>query len=165
MSSRTLRYALPISLALWALIFVAIAHADTRAGGGRVPACKTLVSCHQAISWHQKNERQLRRELAEKERTSVDLGYALARGLYHVDLRSLGYCESTNDPYAQTGQYRGITQQGDSFQSRNNDVYALLPVTNAVANILVAARWISAHGASEWQCTLSGGVKHGGAYS
>lgn len=95
----------------------------------------------------------------------VELGYELAEGLYHVDLRHLGYCESSNDPFARTGQYVSITQQGDNFRARNADVYRLVSIWNPIASILTAARWISMHGSSEWQCRLDGSVKHGGAYS
>jgi hypothetical protein len=146
-------------------ILASTGYASTRAGGGRVPACKTIAACHRAIAWQARDRAHLRHQLAVKVGPVVQLGYELARGLYHVDLHRLGYCESTNDPYAQTGQYRGITQQGRNFMARNRDVYRLLPVTNAIANILVAARHIARYGASEWQCRLDGSVKHGGAYS
>lgn len=127
--------------------------------------CESTACLRKALTWQRHDRARLEHQLRLHEQTRVDLAYRLAEGLYHVDLRHLGYCESTNDPYSRTGQYVGITQQGDNFQARNEDVYRLLPVTDPIANVLVAARWISQHGSSEWQCRLDGSVKHGGAYS
>lgn len=127
--------------------------------------CESTACLRKALTWQRHDRARLQHQLRLHEQTRVELAYRLALGLYHVDLRHLGYCESTNDPFSRTGQYVGITQQGDNFQARNRDMYRLLPVTDPIANVLVAARWISQHGSSEWQCRLDGSVKHGGAYS
>lgn len=139
---------------------MAFAAGPITAHGGR--ACRSSVPClKRAIRWQKRDRAHLKHQLAGKYHTDVELAYRLAIGIFHVDLRHLGYCESRNDPNNRTGQYVGITQQGNGFQARNQDVYRLLPVTNPIANVLVAARWISAHGSSEWQCRLDGSVKQG----
>lgn len=164
MTPAALRWERRIKVAILTLALLAILVTVGRAyaSGTR---CETRGCLVAALKWQRHDRRRLEHQLRMHEQTRVELAYRLAEGLFHVDLRHLGYCESTNDPYNRTGQYVGITQQGDNFQARNEDVYRLVPVTDPIANVLVAARWIAAHGASEWQCALDGHVKHGGAYS
>lgn len=126
---------------------------------GATQRCQTRSCLVRAVRWQKHDRARLHRELDARVRGDVELAYRLAIGLFHVDLRRLGYCESRNDPTSYTGPYVGITQQGPNFQARNRDVYRLLPVTNALANVLVAARWIARHGAGEWTCRLDGSVR------
>lgn len=152
-------------LTIVALVTLSLLAAITAPSRAAEVRCQSVQCWKRAALWQRHDRLRMQKMLAQRLRPDVELAYRLAQGLYHVDLRRLGYCESRNDPTNRTGRYVGITQQGQDFQGRNRDVYRLVPVTNAVANVLVAARWIAAHGSSEWQCRLDGSVKHGGAYS
>ncbi len=148
-------------LAFWlAAGFIVYSIAQGASKCASVRSCRTeLAHKQQALRWQKQARRRVQKQLAIKVQPQVELGYALAQGLYHVDLRRLGYCESNNNPLARTGQFISITQQGVSFRARNTDVYRLVSPWNPLASILVAARHIARYGAGEWECALDGSVK------
>lgn len=88
------------------LVPVGAAHADTRAGGGRVaPRCKTVIACRHDLDWARRDRQHLRRLLAVKWQPTARYACALGEVAYGVPvndcLKVIG-CESGGDRFQVT---------------------------------------------------------------
>jgi hypothetical protein len=104
-----------------------------------------------------RRERQLsvaNTNLHRRWNPTVDYALRLASAVYGVSywqLWRVSRCESTHDPFAVNGKYRGLFQEGPMFESSAFGHWGF-SVWDPVANALTAARVVSHEGWGQWQC-------------
>jgi hypothetical protein len=88
------------------------------------------------------------RRLKQRWAPTVDYAYRLAAAVYHVSywqLRTVGGCESTHNPFATNGRYRGVMQLGWT-------PFGIFSPFDPVANVLSAASVVQREGWRQWSC-------------
>lgn len=116
-----------------------------------------LRRAYQALAWQRKN-RLAAKAKTVREITLDAIQWAAAK--YHVspaEMRAVGTCESHLWPFATNGQYAGVFQL--STRHREDPIFTHVPWQDAYAQASHVARYVAAHGWSEWQCTPYGGLR------
>ena len=113
-----------------------------------------LYRNHSAAYWAQRFRRRTRQLQAARaflqRRWRPTVSYALrlasaVSGVSYWELRSVSYCESTHNPFASNGRYRGLFQLGWS-------PFGLSPY-DPVANAISAAMTVRHDGGwYQWEC-------------
>lgn len=97
-----------------------------------------------------------RKRLTRIVRTSPPVSEALtvasiAYGVPRAELEHVAFCESTLNPSARNGRYRGIFQMGPIFESSPYG-RAGLSVWSPLASAMAAASIVRAGGWGPWEC-------------
>lgn len=116
-----------------------------------------LRLAYESIAW-QRAARQHAQATTVQAITRDAIAWAAAK--YHVsasDMTSVAVCESHLWPFATNGQYAGAWQL--SSRHRSDPIFLVVPWQDAYAEASHVARYVKAHGWSEWQCQPGGGLR------
>jgi hypothetical protein len=163
---RTIRIALVILLVValilvtsWAITqAVAPAGAATApsAGGGRVPACKTVETCHRALLWQRTDRAHLRHQLAVKwapVREALICPIATALDVSCAEAAAVNRCESDTDRMvSNSSAHVGWFQESSTFMSDNGLPWANAERWKPVVNVLAAMLVVRREGWGQWTC-------------
>jgi hypothetical protein len=155
---RSIIVALAITAVLVVVIGAAIAAstAYAQAGGGRVPACKTINACHRAIAWQQRDRAHLRRQLAVKwapTRAALICPIATALDVSCSEARAVNRCESdTERMVSNSSAHVGWFQESSTFMSDNGLPWANAERWKPVVNVLAALLVVRREGWGQWTC-------------
>lgn len=145
---------------LWAgIIFGAKAVADEPVtNADAAPLVQRATFLKAVTGWRaaRREVRALRRTL--RHEPSVDEALTIASVVYGVprgELSSVAWCESTHNPHARNGQYRGLFQQGPMFEATAFG-RAGLSVWSPYAAALSTASVVAVQGWRQWQCRPGG---------
>lgn len=78
-------------------------------------------------------------------------------GVPATQLTAIAACESHLFFLAHNGQYLGVWQLGTLH--RSDPIFRVVPWMDPYAQAIHVARFIKAHGESQWQCSSSGGLR------
>ena len=130
----------------------------------RCPNTASVIECRgelrkalQAVSW-QRKARLKAKATTVREITLDAIAWAAARyGVSATEMRTVANCESHLWPFATNGQYLGVFQLGATH--RTDPIFDQVPWMDAYAQASHVARFIKAHGWSQWQCSPRGGLQ------
>jgi hypothetical protein len=164
---------------LVAVVAITLAVLTVTARASKPTRCSTVGECRRAVEWQRDERARLAAAVAWQREQRVELArrrwrvpvaedaITLAALVTHQSewgLRRLLGCESTGDrtghrfnPSATNGRYLGLGQLGGHHLA--DPIIRRLGWDNAYASAMHVARYIAAHGESEWQCTTSGGLR------